>query len=68
MMVNVHWNLIVYIIIAVVGILGIVWDISRYVNNGYFSDKQEGEMGMVSLGIISVFISFSLIWGGIFWW
>jgi len=65
-MIKIEW--VVYSIIALIAMGGIVWDVTRYVDNGYFSDKQPGDPGLATAAIVLVFASFSLIWGGIFWW
>ena len=65
-MVSIEW--VVYGIVALIAIIGIVWDVTRFVDNGYFSNKNPGEPGLMTVLFSSIFVSFTLIWGGVFWW
>lgn len=57
-MVNIHWNLIVFIIV-VLAIIARLW----------YLDKIDGyKFSIEPLLWIIALISFILIWGGIFWW
>ena len=36
--------------------------------SAFLSGKRKGEMGLLTLAILIIWIIFTVIWGGIFWW
>lgn len=62
-------NLAVYFAITLLFAAWFLSDFFKSESGGYFySGKRSGEMGFTGLLSIGIWIIFSLIWGGIFWW
>lgn len=59
----------IYFGITLAFLIGFIWDMSQTESGGYFfPGKRSGEIGCLGLIIAIIWVVFSLIWGGFFWW
>ncbi|PXV63872.1 hypothetical protein CLV62_112122 [Dysgonomonas alginatilytica] len=57
-MINIHWNIIIYAIALIISVGYLLFVKEEY---GYLPDLRKPILFVV-------FIIYTLIWGGIFWW
>ena len=50
-------------------LIGFIWDLAQETGGGWISSgKRRGEIGCLGATIALIWVVFSLIWGGFFWW
>ena len=65
----IHWNLIVYFIIAVPLVAYAIIDFCSETNSSlFYGGKNKFDLGLGSFILIIFVIIWTLIWGGFFWW
>lgn len=65
----IHWNFIVYIIVALPLLIIMIVDYIKVINGGNWGHgKKAYSFGLYSFISIVAWIVWTLIWGGVFWW
>ena len=71
MNITISYANLTYALVTLAALFLLLHDIFRVIpgNGGYFSEsKQRGEIGCSGVVIIAIWVIFTLVFGGFFWW
>jgi len=59
---------VVYIFATLLFLIWFLFDFGTQHPGGFFPSKRKFEMGFIGIGVIAIWLVYTLIWGGMFWW